>query len=345
MNTGTDFKPMSTIWYGCSPEIAQAIQRLTEQWTSYTIKSRKYPLYRLFGTVIGPAWKSYRSTLPSSSETYQRAALLDFGSCASTRGFSELRLLLEDLVKDHYRLSEMPDKSKQTSWLPPRLETTKNKSSKLTRSYVFSQTLETLIELVDRCSAKFSRATEPDNGVNALRGKEFCTLCGQPSEVRAYLASDARTKERLWPHERGNLTLNLSGKYCISHRPKNHDGTWNPEYKRAKRTASNFEIEAARLRRQSASLSKRKANSGNSVVDDFYLGIINQELLYPDEQGELRNHARRLVHYRMTDLKKFITTMRSAGYSQQEIGKRCGLSQQAISKALKSIPLTYQPSA
>lgn len=345
MKKHADFNSRSTIWHGCSPEIAQAIQLLTERWESYTVRSRKFPLYRLFGEVVGPSWKKYCDSLPPSLATYRHAAKLNLKSIGPKLGFTGLRRQLEKLVKDHYLLDQGTGQDKRTRQRPQHSNTSQSRSLKLTRSYVFAQTLETLIELADRCSAKLSSAANPDDGVNALRGKEFCALCGKPSEIRAYAASDARTKERLWPHERGSLILNLSSKYCSSHRPKNHDGTWNPEYKRAKRTSSNFEIEAERLTQQSTSLSKRKANSGNLVVDDFYLGIISQKMLYPDEQAELRNHARRLVQHRMTDLKKFVLTMRSAGYTQQEIGKRCGLSQQAISKTLKSIPLAYLPSS
>jgi len=78
------------------------------------------------------------------------------------------------------------------------------------------------------------------------------------------------------------------------------------------------------------------------VVDDFYLGVIKLKLLYPDEQAELRHHAHQLVRHRVSDIKKFMIRLQANGYTQKEIGQRCGVSPQAVSKALKSVPAAYR---
>ncbi|MBA3593364.1 MAG: hypothetical protein H0W47_06155 [Polaromonas sp.] len=160
--------------------------------------------------------------------------------------------------------------------------------------------------------------------------------------MQLYLDADLVFRETNWQHENGDLVASLSSKYCIKHRPQNQDGSWNAEYQRAKRTRGKFELEAQRLTYQSKSISKRLASSGNVVVDDFYIAVINQKLLYPDEKAELRDHASQLVLHKVSDIKKFMVTLRAAGFTQLEISQRCGVSQQSVSKALKSLPAAYR---
>jgi hypothetical protein len=332
----------STVWDGCTPRVAASIRRLTESWGPYSTKSRRYPLYGLFGEVIGPAWSAYIASLPARHVGRRQAAEFDLTTAARDLGFDGLRQGLEKIARAAYSQEGQCDIKKAPSFKSGRMATATIRPSRKTNNFVFTQTLESLIELADRCSAKGPRSTIAVDNVNALRGGVYCHFCGQETEVRSYLNADPAFREANWPHDHGTLVPSLSSKYCIGHRPRNHDGSWNPEYKRAKRAGEKFQLEARRLTHQSTSISIRLASSGNVAVDDFYLDVIKQKLLYPDEKTELRNHANQLVRHKVSDRKKFIVTLRTAGFTQKEISQRCGISQQAVSKALKSLPAVYR---
>ena len=332
-----DFPSGTTVWYGCAPPLATATYLLTERWGPYSTKSRRYPLYRLFGELIGPAWSAYIASLPVQNADRKPAAELDLITSASDVGFDGLRQQLEEIVRAVYSQNENSGNEKEG--LPTYSSVQRPRK---TPRFVFTQTLETLIELVDRCSAKGPRSTVAIDNVNAQRGRAYCHFCGKESEVRSYINADLTFRELNWPHDHGNLAPSLSGKYCIDHRPRNHNGSWNSEYKRARRAEGEFQLEAQRLTHQSTSMSTRLASSGNAAVDDFYIAVIKQKLLYPDEQTELRMHANQLVRHKVSDKKKYIVTLRAAGFTQKEISRRCGISQQAVSKALKSLPNDYR---
>lgn len=160
---------------------------------------------------------------------------------------------------------------------------------------------------------KGPRSTIAVDNVNALRGRAHCHFCSKESEVHFYLSADLVSREANCPHDHGNLVPSLSGKYCIDHRPRNHDGSWNSEYRRAKRAEGEFQLEARRLTHQSTTISKRLAASGNAAVDDFYLAVVTQKLLYPDEQAQLRNHAAQLSRHKVSEAKKFIVSLCASG--------------------------------
>ncbi len=279
----------SAVWDACAPSVASSIRHLTARWGPYSTKSRRYSLYRLFGEVIGPAWSAYAASFSARHVGRRLAAELDLHTAAREFGFDGLRQRLEQIARAAYRQHDQ----KAGPFFGP--DTVAIRPARKTSGFVFTQTLESLIELVDRCSAKAPRSTSAVDNVNALRpSRAHCRFCGQETEIRAYLNADPAFREANWPHDHGNLVPSLSGTYCRDHRPRNHDGSWNPEYRRASRAEKQFELEAQRLRKQSTSTSKRLASSGNVVVDDFYLAVIKLKLLYPDEQAELRHHASQL---------------------------------------------------
>lgn len=63
---------------------------------------------------------------------------------------------------------------------------------------------------------------------------------------------------------------------------------------------------------------------------------------HTDLEMRLRGEARRLVDKRMTDRKKEMVALLSTGMSQLAAAKKLGLSRQAVSKALQSIPADYR---
>ncbi|VVE43775.1 LuxR family transcriptional regulator [Pandoraea soli] len=120
------------------------------------------------------------------------------------------------------------------------------------------------------------------------------------------------------------------------------DGTQNPAYRRAMRSADRFDQELLRLRKQSAKPEKLRAASGDRAVDRYIQGHVAQKSLQPDDKAELRNQARQMADKRLTDRKKAIIMMIAAGQNQSQVAKALGISRQAVSKALKATPKDFR---
>lgn len=121
------------------------------------------------------------------------------------------------------------------------------------------------------------------------------------------------------------------------------NGHWNPLYRQGKRSIEQFNQELLRLRRQCAKPSKANANSGNKLVDYYFLEWIPGQNLIPADIGELRNIARFMTDSKLSDTKKIILALKNQGFNQSEIGKilelnyRLPMTRQAVSKALNSV--------
>lgn len=120
------------------------------------------------------------------------------------------------------------------------------------------------------------------------------------------------------------------------------DGTQNPAYRRAMRSADHFDVELLRLSKQSAKPEKLRAGSGDRSVDHYIQGHVAQKSLRPADKAELRNQARQMADERLTDRKKTIITMIASGQNQSQVAKALGISRQAVSKALAAIPKDFR---
>jgi predicted transcriptional regulator len=130
----------------------------------------------------------------------------------------------------------------------------------------------------------------------------------------------------------------------VQHRPRLHDGTWNPDYLRARRQEKKFDTELARLQKQSACFHEFAAGTGNPAVDVFVRNLVNRLNVFADEESDIRRAARHLIESKISDRKKEIVTLLVSGWRQSDIGRKLGISRQAVSKALKSksIPIAYR---
>ncbi|HGU6713879.1 TPA: transcriptional regulator, partial [Escherichia coli] len=173
--------------------------------------------------------------------------------------------------------------------------------------------------------------------------------CGNPTEFSSFIRSwkengviegeENEDNEKFGKKKRPDF----SQTYCLNHRPKLHDGSWNATYKQAKRSTKQFEQEVLRLRRQIAHPDRYNAKSGDNLVDEYFYHYLFDSSLDPTNVAELRNLARRMVDSRLTDNKKRILVLHKQGLSNREIGIKLGgltgsvLTNQAISKALGTI--------
>jgi len=312
------------IWEGCAPVVTEAIQRFEERWHPYSASSRRYPIVRLIEEVIDPALATYMDTLPGSYAGHVPGAATGVGFSAIIRMVG-----LEAMVRMQRQL------------LRQFIKTVEQKSPTDER---FIATLESLNGLVWDCACKRPKRSSSTKGVNlnAQRKHDFCELCGNKTEFAAFMSTVAGQRINDVELE-DRKKLELSHQYCEEHRPKLANGEWNPTYRQAKRSLTQFNIELTRLTHQCANRSKPHAMSGDELIDSYFFQLMLRLTLQSADKAELRNLARRMVDSKLSDTKKKMLVLKRSGFSQAEIGKRIlnakqqPMTRQAVSKALASV--------
>lgn len=312
-----------TYWKGCDQAVAAAIKEFEEQSSPYSLSSRRYPLLRLIKEVIDPAVADYINSLPTSYRCYIASTEIGFSELIKTVGFDTLARAQRHLLR-HFVLI----KDQQTS---------------LDRS--FSDTVESIIELVNQCANKPQIKLSPvvtGGTINSQRKLGFCEFCGNQTEFSKFirLISEHVTIDTLFPI---NKKIVLSHRYCSNHRPRLANGQWNPLYRQGKRSLEQFNKEVLRLRRQCAKPSKVNANSGDALIDYYFSHWMLSQTFTPVDICELRNIARRMTDSKLTDIKKKILALKHQGLSQSEVANaltrnhHIPMTRQAVSKALASV--------
>ncbi|WP_260292375.1 LuxR family transcriptional regulator [Sedimenticola hydrogenitrophicus] len=310
------------IWEGCDAGVSQAIKQFRDRWHPYSKYSRRYPVIRLVQELIDPALARYAAEL-SPHYLYHAPGLAteaSFSEIIRLVGLDAMVTLQKELLRKFLRLTI--------------------DESDADRRFIATQ--ESLIELVWSCACKRpAKSKVPEGGasLNAERYQSHCRFCGNQTEFASFIECGK------WPSqddENFSLALRLSSRYCSEHRPKHADGTWNPAYRRAKCSQDQFKLELERLNRQSAKPAKPQSRSGNRAIDLYILNHAARQTLQPADKAELRNQARQMADGKLSDRKKQIIMMLTSGHTQSEVARTLGISRQAVSKALTSIPSSYR---
>jgi hypothetical protein len=328
----------------CAAEVASAIERLHDRWGPYSIESTACSLYSLFGEVIIPAITAYLSALPPNHLYRWILPNLSFAKLVRLGGFSLVGEVVHACLLRYISLARL--------LRPERYDSQ------------FEETLEALREVARACAAKVPKTTQSDkrranveycrirgvdtDGVsrpkNAKKSSagssgfhaEYCEFCGALTEV-------ATRNKGLTERSCKNNKARLSGKYCINHRAKLDDDLWNNQHQSAQRTKSEFETEVTRLSWQAVSMSKPNSGTGDPYLDLFYFNAIGHLAVFPSDSALIRNEARRIVDLNISDKRKRIIAMRTAGYSLAEIAIEVGAnSRQAVAKSLALTPSKYR---
>lgn len=271
--------------------------------------SKRYPITRLVEELIDPAVAAYAKEIPARYQRHIPGVGTDvaFSAIMKLVGFPAMIRLQRQLLRAFVL--------------------THDQQSKKDRCFI--ATLETVIELVMACKRK-KPSSEDVGGLNNQRLKGFCRFCGTQAELASFATGEGQRD----PDE----YLRLSNLYCTTHRPKTHDGSWNPAYRQAKRAVAQFDLELARLSRQCAIRAEPKAKSGDELVDAYIFRYMLSQTLHLADEAELRNLARLMVDVNLTDRRKQILVLQKFGFNQSEIARRLEIERQAVSKALRSIP-------
>jgi hypothetical protein len=311
-----------TPWEGCDLTVAAEIKIFVERSSPYSTFSRRYPIIRLIKEVIDPALAAYINSLPLSHKDYISGGGMDFSELLKNVGFNVVaraqRLLLRQFIL------------------------TSDSQNSLDKCFI--ATIESLIELISECASKRPKKSSPAKGVtiNSQRKLGFCEFCGNQTEFSKFISevSEHAANDNEIPYYE---KLVFSHRYCSTHRPRLTSGQWNPLYRQGKRSLEQFNQELLRLRRQCAKPSKANANSGNELVDYYFLEWILGQNVTPVDIGELRNIARLMTDSKLSDTKKIILALKKQGFNQSEIGKilasnyHLPMTRQAVSKALNSV--------
>lgn len=305
------------VWPNCSPIMEAAVRELVANWRPYSSSARRFPIRRLVEQLIDPA-----IALLCVDAAFHRYML---GAPGTTT--------LSDLIHSiHYKGAMQAQRVLIRQYISATRHTGE-------QSREVIGTLETLVEVIGACGRKRparSRCAVEGVNQNAQRNRDFCEVCGQPSEL-AHLINTGD-----WPESADtDYALHLSNRYCASHRPRHADGTWNPQYQRAKRSKNLFNLELARLTEQSAQRTLSPKHD-TPAAELFAFHITHSNGLTAADEGALREQARLMIDARLTDAKKQMLILRASGLSQSDIARRMGISRQAVSKALGSIPSSFQ---
>ncbi len=304
--------PVIHIWDGCNPGIAEAIELFAERWGPYTLSSKRYPLIRLVEDLIDPAVDAYWEEI---STEFKHGPMPGCGTEASLSevavalGFDNLVLALRSALRRIMKQQEIGGVVNQE----------------------VIATSETLVDLSYGCAAKHSSISRPgEERLNLRRRKSFCRYCGAFSELAEYAEAVGLPVEDA-------ASRRLSSRYCRRHKARLPGGAWNIEYKRVRRNQKQFDLELARLMRQSSSPASPVADSGNVMVDHYVHSLVVSNAYQPSDRQVLRDLARCMVDERLTDQKKEIVVLLSMGFTQSDISKELGITRQTAHKLVASL--------
>lgn len=313
--------PVIRIWDECDDSLVYAIGRFNDCWLAYSSVSRGTRIDRLIQEIIDPAIAGYAKKLPASHWAY----LIGAGADAS----------LSDII----RLTTLQSAARIQHHLLRAFVATQAGSSVVDKRFI--ATLETLLDLIRSCARKRPQSSQlrdsngKARGLDGNRPKELCRFCGRSSELADFAANEEQSRG-------SEDDLRLSSLYCEKHRPKLQNGEWNPEYRKAKRSIAQFDLELSRLTRQSGNWRKVEAQSGDAIVDGYIYHFVRTHNLRPGDEGELRDHARYLTDLKLTDRKKQMIMLTKYGVSQSEAARKLGVQRQAVFKALAGVPKEFR---
>ncbi|ENM5838925.1 transcriptional regulator [Vibrio fluvialis] len=324
------------VWENSDKSVANAIRIFREKWHSYSKESKSHNIINLIKQVIDPVVSEYLSSLPNQYLSFCPISRekCNYSDLIKLRGF---RYTADQI---HFYLRDFVDKSSHTE-----------------QDILFISTQDMLKSLFMICEEKKPNRSKlaPDISLKADKKTRLCALCGNPTEFSQFMHTwtkhgyierennDHDNAEDNDEKEGKKKRPDLSTNYCLPHRPKLHDGSWNSLYKQAKRSAEQFEQEVLRLRRQIAHPDRHNAKSGDRLIDEYFYHFMLDSSLDPTNVPELRNLARKMVDSRLTDNKKRMLVLRKQNMSNKQIGIALGkitgkqLSNQAVSKALGTI--------
>jgi hypothetical protein len=312
---------------GCNPQFALAVKEFSKRWDRYSARARRYPIYELLAEIIDRAWRDYMVSLP---QDYPGRVLCEnqlISIMAERNGFRFFDELLSCVV------NSVESDRRLAAWIKSKNGTISSPGDEVRPKELhleFMATVSTLRELTSRCEGKKPKKVRLGR-LNAQRLNLHCELCGELTELAGIIVAGEP-----WPLQDPDQRASLSGKYCLRHRVKHHDGTWNAEYQRARRSKERFEQEIWKIEHHTCDVPDIDIARGKGIGDPFLWNLSRKLDVFLDQDERIRNLARQLVDSKVTTRKRQIIMLLAAEVNQSEIARRLGISRQAISKVVRS---------
>lgn len=306
----------------CDSAIRHATATYLESMKNRPSRGRPISHPKKLKIIVDPAWNSYVENLDVCQEL--QTTLMSFSPSEFVRknGFFKM----ENWCIDTIRLFNSVTLNSSSN---PALFGLKDTIAELRSFALECRLIQRTFEPVAPC--------QQSRDFNTKQAKWFCKDCGDLTEFSRYIQDEA---------EWGKYDEDLrrpSKTYCETHRPLlQEDQTTNSLHKKVARSHQTFEIELARLERQSSSWKKLIAGSGCHYIDEFFRVIIEKNTLYSDDESRLRDIARKLVDNRISDNKKRIMVLYRYGKNQSEIARMLKISRQAISKSISQTKYFFE---
>lgn len=210
------------IWENSDKSVANAVRIFRDKWLSYSEESKSHNIINLIKEVIDPGVSEYLRSLPNQ---YLSFCPISREKCnySDLVKFRDFRYTADQI---HFYLRDFIDNCAYTE-----------------QDVLFISTQDMLKSLFMLCEGKRPKRSKlaPDIYLNKERKTRLCALCGKPTEFSLFMGAwekygiidgdEYEDNEKVGRKKRPDL----SDTYCLDHRPKLHDGSWNATYKQAKR--------------------------------------------------------------------------------------------------------------
>lgn len=316
--------PSILIWEDCYPTVAEAIKQFQACWRPSSTATSEHTL-RLIKELIEPSVSAYAETLQQSYLHYLPGieSEYSFSEIIESFGFDKMARLQRTLLVAFKPLKE----------------------GKSQLDVQFIATLESLYGLIGACRRKRQIKTKVrDTPLSNIRPQGFCKFCGNLTEFTLF--AEGLDEIELYPPtaspKEKQKTLRLSSQYCVDHRPKLANNEWNPKYRTAKRSETDFNLELRRLTFQSAIVSTSYGESDDVLIDHYIHHYVYKHGFQPADEAALRHHARLMVDTKLSDRKKKIVLLERYGMSQSEISRILGISRQQVFRDLATVPPLFR---
>ncbi|MGA9129665.1 MAG: hypothetical protein WB425_16135 [Terracidiphilus sp.] len=178
-----------------------------------------------------------------------------------------------------------------------------------------------------------------------------CKLCGRRTEYQtiANIRNSTMSRRKKMAH---NEMRKKSRDFCKYHRPFQSDGAWTPNHLTGSGRSESyqsrfdkipiFKVELERLVAQSYNRDIPFSATDNQEINLFVMAVVRSLDCEPDHLLDMRRIAWEIVECDINDRKKRIIMLHAFGWKQADIAREFGVSRQAISEILKSIPQAYR---
>lgn len=335
----------------CYPALASAIHQLHVGWKTDSKKRRIESVSVELHRRVDSALATYRNELVSDG--YRKLAGPHSLFSRYLRRFGRERLETR-LVRIHRLLRRNPCSDTSCTSVPRgiSLRLFEGSSAPVQGRHEVDRALNEALDTIDALISVAYEVSSLRPKSKTLRGvtiknpswSALCRFCGSQTEMEMYALSGHWPKEsKISVRDEAVTRRNtLSRSLCHEHASRAGRGRASSNYRRLLRAETEIKQELSGLMLASCRIGMHHTTLENALIYEFRRRIVDDRNLYLYDESKLSDAARTLVDHGMSDQKKLIVMMRRAGATGAGIARRLGISRQAVSKAMNTVPMPYR---